>query len=109
MTHTDHRNEMINGLLDLAAFLEANPDVPIGTSGIVLNYFPWQSTDAESFAEIDRIAALLGTQVEPNKAPREHYRTTVNFGLVEYAAVAIPTDAVARHHAEMTYHGCIQP
>ena len=56
---------LVNGLLDLAAFLEANPDVPVPPR-LTVHHFPRQDTDADMRAEIDQIAALLGTPIDPD-------------------------------------------
>ncbi|MGW6496833.1 hypothetical protein [Nonomuraea angiospora] len=104
----DHRRALINGLLNLAIFLEAHPDVPV-SSGLTLRYFPNSGKDEDQCAEIDRIAALLGSRIESENSPYGHYATSVHFGPVAYRAVAIPAAARARHDAESSYQGCIEP
>jgi hypothetical protein len=107
MTH-DHRTALINGLIDLAAFLEAHPDVPVPFSATV-HHFPRQSSDPELRDEIDQIAALVGSEIDYEDSPYGHYATSRMFGPVEYRAVAVLAAARARHDAEASYHGCIQP
>ncbi|MDX3101610.1 hypothetical protein [Nonomuraea angiospora] len=104
----DHRTALINGLLDLAAFLEAHPDVPV-SSNVTVHYFPDQPSDADQRAEIDQIAALVGSKIDYKDSPYGHYTTSRLFGPVEYRAVAVLTAARARHDAEASYRGCIQP
>ncbi|MEV4073012.1 hypothetical protein [Nonomuraea fuscirosea] len=104
----DHRTALINGLLDLAAFLEAHPDVPVSSS-VTVHHFPCQASDADQCAEIDQIAALVGSQIDFEDSPYGHYATSCLFGPVEYRAVAILAAARARHDAETSYRGCIQP
>ncbi|GAA3695407.1 hypothetical protein GCM10022224_071340 [Nonomuraea antimicrobica] len=107
MTH-DHRTALINGLLDLAAFLEAHPDVPVSSS-VTVHHFPDQASDADQRAEIDQIAALIGSQIDREDSPYGHYATSRLFGPVEYRAVAVLAAARARHDADNSYRGCIQP
>ncbi|MEO3804893.1 hypothetical protein [Nonomuraea sp. B1E8] len=107
MTH-DPRTALINGLLELAAFLEANPSVPV-TKNVIVNHFPRHLTDAEMCAEIDQIAARVGSTIDQTDLPHGHYATSRFFGPVEYRAVAVLATARARHAAHSSYHGCIQP
>lgn len=85
---TKQRARLIAGLLDLAAFLQANPDVPAPQYTDVL-VFPSDGTDAERRAEIDAIAARIGAETETVCG---HYIVTRQFGPVEYRAVVIPHD-----------------
>jgi hypothetical protein len=107
MTHTD-RTALINGLLDLAAFLETHPEVPV-SSYVVVHHFPEHDNDADMRAEIDQIAARARSQIEFEDSPYGHYATSVWFGPVEYRAVAVLTAARARHAAEASDRGSIQP
>lgn len=86
----DQRARLIAGLRDLAAFLEANPDVPAPRYTNVL-VFPTQSSDAENHSEIDVIASCIGSGIEISSS-HGHYVTSRKFGPVEYRAVAIPHD-----------------
>ncbi|GAA2846674.1 hypothetical protein GCM10010517_03430 [Streptosporangium fragile] len=108
-TDTDRRTAFITGLRDLAAFLEANPELPAPKASTLVTYFPDHATDAEMCAEIDRIAALCGTGIDADFLPYGHYVTTLSFGPVRYEATAILADARARHDALMSYHGCVTP
>ncbi|HEX4818435.1 MAG TPA: hypothetical protein VFV66_37335 [Nonomuraea sp.] len=107
MTH-DRRSALINGLIDLAAFLEAHPDVPVPFS-VTVHHFPGQASDDDQRAEIDQIAALVGSEIAYEDSPYGHYATSRLFGPVEYRAVAVLAAARARHAAERSYTGCIQP
>ncbi|MGP3914268.1 hypothetical protein [Nonomuraea sp. 10N515B] len=104
----NRRTALINGLLDLAAFLETHPEVPV-TSSVTVRHFPNHDDDADMRAEIDQIAARAGSHIDYEDSPYGHYATSVFFGPVEYRAVAILADARARHDAESSYRGCIQP
>lgn len=105
MIPTDSRAALVKGLLDLAAFLEATPGVPV-PSFLMVHHFA-RGTDAEMCAEIDGIAELLGTDVDPGDLDHDHYRTGLTFGPVEYTAVAILARAQARHDANQSYAGCV--
>ena len=80
---------LIAGLRALASFLEDHPDVPAPRWADVM-VFPPGGTDLEAQAEIDTIAALIGSEVHDATANKGHYTTSHGFGPVEYRAVAIP-------------------
>ncbi|MEV1168124.1 hypothetical protein [Nonomuraea sp. NPDC049784] len=104
----NRRLDLINGLLDLAAFLEAHPEVPV-SSHVVVHHFPEHDSDGDMCAEIDEIATRVGSSIEFEDSPYGHYATTVCFGPVEYRAVAVLAAARALHAAERSYTGCVQP
>lgn len=97
MTGTTARAALIKGLHELATFLEANPTVPV-PSFAGLTYFA-RGTDLDIRTEVDAIAALLGTEVDPGDFEYDHYRTFLAFGPVEYTVVGILAAARARHRA----------
>ncbi|MEU8404455.1 hypothetical protein AB0C28_55595 [Nonomuraea sp. NPDC048892] len=105
----NRRTDLINGLLDLAAFLEAHPEVPVSSSHVAVHHFPEHDNDDDMRAEIDQIAAHVGSLIEFEDSQYGHYVTSVCFGPVEYRAVAVLTAARALHAAERSYTGCIQP
>ena len=82
------RARLIAGLVDLAVFLEANPDVPAPRYTDML-VFPSGGADADRCAEIDVIAARIGAEARDEYG---HYVTGRQFGPVHYRAVAIPHD-----------------
>lgn len=84
------RTRLIAGLLDLAIFLEANPDVPAPQYTDML-VFPSDGTNAERRAGIDVIAARI--DAEPCEITSGHYSVSRYFGPVEYCAVAIDRTA----------------
>jgi hypothetical protein len=104
----DQRRACINGLLNLAILLESNPDLPVPTASITIRAFPATGPDDEMRAEVDRVATLLGTEIDPNHLPYGHYSTSVTFGPVSYEFTAILAAARARHAAEDSYRDCIQ-
>ncbi|MEU7894171.1 hypothetical protein AB0B45_15070 [Nonomuraea sp. NPDC049152] len=89
-------HDLINGLIDLAAFLEANPDLPT-PDPIEVYTFPTPGTDEEMRAFVDQAATALG--VTPVEDSFHHYRAVRSFGPVEYRAVAILSAARARRSA----------
>jgi hypothetical protein len=95
----EERARVIAGLRDIADFLDRNPQVP--APGLIdLFVFPSSGSDAEMFAEIDGIAALIGTTASDVDSPAGHYSAVRGFGPVQYRAVAIPHSA--RHQSEGT-------
>lgn len=88
-TDTQRRTAFIDGLRDLAAFLQANPAVPVPADPAIITYYPEQATDEELCAEIDRIAALCGTVVDPRLLPLGHYTVSRCFGPVHVEWTAI--------------------
>jgi hypothetical protein len=86
------RIRFIAGLRDLADYLEHNPRVPAPPRAGVL-VFPAEASDAEMFAEIDAIAELIGSTASNADSPHGHYSAVLNFGPVQYRAVAIPHSA----------------
>jgi len=88
----EERARVIAGLRDLADFLHRNPQVP-APRFTDLFVFPPDGSDAEMFAEIDVIAALIGTTASDADSPAGHYSAVRDFGPVQYRAVAIPHTA----------------
>lgn len=105
----DRRTAFATGLRELADFIEANPELPIPRSSTVIHYFPQQAPDAEMCTEIDRIAEILGTEIDPDHLPHGHYTTSRCFGPISYEAAAILADARARHAALSSYQDCVTP
>ncbi|GII89570.1 hypothetical protein Ssi03_75600 [Sphaerisporangium siamense] len=106
---TNDRIACISGLRDLADFLDTNPDIPTPCQDITAYYLPERATDSQMCEEIDKIAAYLGSEIDPDGLPGGHYRTSLRFGPVEYRAAAILASARARFTAEMSYAGCVTP
>ena len=104
MAYADHdqRRRLIAGLRSLVTLLETRPEVPTPTF-TDLTVFPPRGTDAAMCAEVDRIAALLGSEVDTESLDHGHYKTSRSFGPVEYKAVAILSAARAQHAAWCSY------
>ncbi|WP_433465927.1 hypothetical protein [Spirillospora sp. CA-128828] len=102
-----HRDRTIEGLRDLAAFLEANPTVPVPQfswrlsvpSGVSAD----QATDLHQRAEVDRIADALGVPVCDQTPEGGHYIARKHFGPVTYEVVHVPAHQMARHYAARSY------
>lgn len=100
---TDYRTDFIAGLRSLANLLETQTDLPVPRNGMSVMYFPVRADDAEMYAEIDRIAAILGTPIDLADAEHGHYSTGLHFGPIEYKALAISAEYRARHLARISY------
>ncbi|MFI7147308.1 hypothetical protein ACIBO2_20525 [Nonomuraea sp. NPDC050022] len=105
MSTTHSRPAFIAGLRALADLLEDRPDIPTPRSTTVHHFVP-KSEDAEMRAELDRLAALLGSHIDSEGG---HYATSLFFGPIEYCAVAILAEPRARHAAHESYRGCVTP
>lgn len=88
----DERARLINGLHDLAEFLDQNPGVP-APRWADLMVFPSNRSDAEMFTDVDVIAELIGTTASDADSPAGHYTAARHFGPVQYRAIAIPNSA----------------
>jgi hypothetical protein len=93
MTYADsrERESLIKGLRALADYLEENTAVPAPIYEMVHAFPPDGRSWAEMTAEIDAVAAMLGTPTYVT--PGGHYGTARCFGPVTYCAVAIPFKA----------------
>ncbi|GII67367.1 hypothetical protein Skr01_74520 [Sphaerisporangium krabiense] len=106
---TYDRTAYISGLRDLADFLDTNPGFPTPCQAVTAYYMPERATDDQMREEVDKIAAYLGSEVDPNGIPGGHYRTSIRFGPVEYRAAAVLAKVRARFTAETSYAGCVIP
>ena len=97
-TDPGQRREFIRGLRELAAFLDANPDVPVPLYGTEISLHALGS-DAEKFGAVDQIAGLIGAETVDGG----HYSASRNFGPIEYRAVAIPAAWNAEYDARHSY------
>ena len=90
--NNEERSWLIDGLRDLANFLDRNADVPVPWQ-IDVFVFPAEASDAQMFAEIDTIAERIGSAASDDGSPKGHYSAVRSFGPVKYRAVAIPHSA----------------
>lgn len=104
------RSRVIDGLRQLASYLDHNPGVPVDEHGWTLHVYPgpWHDDD-QGRAEIDRIAALIGVTAASTNRQASDYIALRRFGLVTYRAVHITTRRMAAHEALMSYQGSVSP
>lgn len=63
--HESDRSTVIAGLRAMADFIEARPEIPVGSyTSVGLQYSVLTGTDEEKIAEVRRIAGLLGVEAE---------------------------------------------
>jgi hypothetical protein len=98
------RAALCQGLRSLADFLESHPELPPPYGVEASPHL--DGTDAEDRAEVDRIAAILGSGTTVNSAGT-HYETERFFGdRVHYRAVAITEAEMAAWFAHsVAYRG----
>ncbi|MFI6496185.1 hypothetical protein [Nonomuraea typhae] len=88
------RAEFTNGLRSLADFIDSTPDLPLPDYLDIQNAVLGEN-DAAERAEVDRIAALLGTTAV-QRYDEHHYTALRRFGpRITFSATAI-TDAYMR-------------
>jgi hypothetical protein len=107
----EHRAAFIAGLLDLACFLEAHPEVPVQLYGqeITLHTgfeLPHDGTWDGELATLKAFAAATGAELSELGG---HYYASRGFGPITYQACAISPQARERHNADSSYYGCVQP
>ncbi|OLT14167.1 hypothetical protein BJF79_03125 [Actinomadura sp. CNU-125] len=103
-----HRERVLQGLIDLAAFLEANPGVPVPAFGWTLNLPASEATDGRERAEIDRIADLLNVPISDDTPNGGHYVAQKHFGPITYQAFHVPARRMAQHNALWSYGDNVQ-
>ncbi|MEU8269506.1 hypothetical protein AB0B89_20405 [Sphaerisporangium sp. NPDC049002] len=106
MAHTPDRLAYINGLRDLADFLDTNPDLPTPDNTVTAHYFP-RGTGEEIRAQVDHVARLLGSDVDPYALTVGHYATGITFGIAQYRAVGILAAGHTRWAALRSYDDSI--
>lgn len=106
---TDHREALIADLRAFADLLEHRPDLPIGQYSVVhVQYSVTRrfGDEAARVAEVERVAAILGVDVE-----RDERRATakLELGRVEYVVNTGTDLGEAIYDAEQSYHGAVEP
>jgi len=107
----DLRAEFIGGLIDLACFLEAHPELPVQRFGqeITLHTgfeLPHDGTWDGELAALKEFAAAAGAELSDRNG--YHYARR-SFGPITYQAAATSPEARARYDANSSYYGCVQP
>lgn len=105
-TNPDERTAFIAGLVDLACFLEAHPDVPVPSYGTKI-YVPTSGTDEEDQRTVDEAAAALGVPASWN-GTGTHYDASRSFGPVEYEVGAITRAWMATYDARHSYNDSVR-
>src|SRR5579862_8780542 len=108
VTDPKARAGFITDLRALADYLTNHPDIPVPGSGSDF-YLCADSYEDGGNLQVDRIARLLGVAVTDETAHGGHYYALRNFGCLVYRVTSIPGSCMARHHAEMSYAGCVTP
>ena len=107
-TTPDDRAALIDGLLALACFLEAHPDVPVPESyhAQYISVIP-DGTEDERRAAVDAAAAALGV-VAADPRGCGHYKAIRMFGPVGYEIFTISAAARARSDAQDSYRDSVR-
>ncbi|HEV2372748.1 MAG TPA: hypothetical protein VGS19_11315 [Streptosporangiaceae bacterium] len=104
------RAQVIDGLHQIADYLDQHPEIPVNQYGWDLNNFPQHDADEDDRrAEVDRVAAVLGVQVHDQLADVGHYTATRTFGPISYQFVHITDHRRAVHHAWSSYADAVTP
>lgn len=104
-TDPEHRKAYIDGLRQLADYLDANPGVPVPAEGteILLT-----ASDAEE-GGITEIFAMSVRLAAPFAERDGFYRTARKFGPVTYKGVSQTRAQLVRYRAYISYYGCVTP
>lgn len=81
------RTRFVNGLRELADFLQSRPEIPVPETGETITVFA-DGTTAEKFAQVDYAGRLLDVPVADDTARGGHLYAERHFGPVTYGFVA---------------------
>ena len=109
---TDPRQRLIDGLRDLAAFLEQNPDLPVNGYASI-DYCVDGDDDTTGLENLAAVADLAGVAVtdvgdRPVTAQTTHFYARRRFGPVAYEAAYITRREMADYSALMSYSGTVR-
>jgi hypothetical protein len=108
-TTIDHRAEVIRDLRTLADLLERYPQLPVAEyarADLQHSIVDRFGDEAARVAEVERIAAILGVDVERHD---RGVRAVLNLGGAEYRVCTSTDRGSAAFWAERSYHGAVQP
>lgn len=98
---SEHRQELIAGLRELADLLEANPDLPVHLSHD-FTVHALENDDTANGEIVTAAARTLG--VTPSTTPGGHYvAQRMLTGRVSYRVVAVPRQQMQEHRDLMSY------
>jgi hypothetical protein len=96
LSEQEHRAEYIAGLREAADYFETHPQVPAPPTSQLLHVLGYGFDDESAIAEIERVAALFGSDIEAPSPenPGKHLGAVLNFrGDVSYRVAHIPSKA----------------
>jgi hypothetical protein len=102
------RQAFITGLRDLADYLGQHMTIPVPAHGATILLHASSAEDG-GCVQVDRIARLLGADVNDDTAHGGHYWAARAFGPIGYEIVAITEAYSATHEALMSYRGNVTP
>ncbi len=102
------KGRFIRSLRELADYLDRHPAIPVPKYGACVSMHA-SSADDGGRAQVDRIAALMNTDVHDATGDGGHYWAVRQFGPVGYEIVAITDHYRASLNAVMSYHGSVTP
>jgi hypothetical protein len=107
-TDPERRREYINGLRELADYLDANPVVPVPRYGTSV-YLIANNALEGGIEQIEALADLFGTPVITDPDSLDRFGTRRQFGPVAYEAVSHSATSMAFYRAFQSYQGCVTP
>lgn len=103
------RAQVIDGLRQLADYLDTHPDVPVNEYGYDLNGYTTRSTDTTERAAVDQVAAALDVPVDDETRDGGHYIAARTFGRITYRFIHVPARRRAEHQAWASYSTSVTP
>jgi hypothetical protein len=101
------RTKFIQGLRDLADYLDSHPAAPVPPFGACISIAVIGETDEAERAQVDAFAEVMGGKI--TRDGDGYYYATRSFGPVAYEAAAISAQRMAEYTAEQSYRGCVVP
>ena len=103
----NHRRAVIQGLRELADVLSVKRDLPVPLI-VDITYHPRGDTDEEKRHEIRRVAEILNVEPEFTDSG-QLYEAVRRYGAVEYRAITVSAESMARWDALMSYSDQVTP
>lgn len=104
-TDPQHRKEYIDGLRQLADYLDANQDLPVPAEGTEIIIIASDAEEGGISQILDLSLGLAASFAERNG----FYRTARTFGPVTYKGVSQTRAQLAQFRAYNSYYGCVTP